>query len=102
MDRIPVVQTQWGDTRESIRRQRRYAWRRTSKDVLARPSPPTERQAMTLPCENGCNGCDECTDYEADEIERCACGYPMPCGLTVPVGFCRQPITPAPIEKAAP
>jgi hypothetical protein len=23
--------------------------------------------------------------------ERCACGYPMPCALTVPVTFCKKP-----------
>ena len=27
---------------------------------------------------------------ESEEIKRCACGYPAPCTLKVPIGFCRQ------------
>jgi hypothetical protein len=23
------------------------------------------------------------------DVERCSCGYPMPCAVTVPIGFCR-------------
>ena len=30
---------------------------------------------MTHPCENGCNGCDECTDYEE---------LPMPLEIRAP------------------
>lgn len=29
---------------------------------------------------------------EPEPIERCECGYPMPCSKTVPIGFCRAPL----------
>lgn len=39
--------------------------------------------------------CDECghDNYEAVTgkpfVERCKCGYPMPCAMRVPIGFCK-------------
>lgn len=51
-------------------------------------------------CEQGCNGCDECTDYEVDdmECERChgdgmdpLSDYLLPCPLCQGE---QQPVTP--------
>lgn len=41
-----------------------------SGSALERPvvRPVTERSRT---CEQGCNGCDECTDYDYDELLAC-------------------------------
>ena len=35
------------------------------------------------------------------EVERCECGYPMPCNVNVPVGFCRAALTRPAADGAA-
>ena len=29
------------------------------------------------------------SEPRSDGVERCPCGYPQPCGMSVPIGFCR-------------
>ncbi len=59
-------------------------------DSLLLCASPGKGHTVTDPCENGCNGCDECTDYEGDDAEaecsRCRgdgrdpyCDYLLPC-----------------------
>lgn len=36
-----------------------------------------------------CPVCAATAKREAEECERCPCGYPMPCNTRVPVQFCR-------------
>jgi hypothetical protein len=35
---------------------------------------------------------DELPEKAEQPIERCPCGYPMPCSKNVPITFCRAPI----------
>ena len=41
----------------------------------------------------------ELVEASRSDVDRCRCGYPMPCSKTVPIGFCRAPLTSATKEQ---
>lgn len=54
-------------------------WPFLSTDPRVVPQPAEQQEAQHQ-CSDGCNGCEDCTDYDSDADDDCRCRCVMPVG----------------------